>query len=421
MPRRESDDRPITDKLVRNLEPSETGYRIFYDGGAKRIAGFGVLITAAGNRSFILTYRNQDGRQRRYTIGTYGSNQWSVAAARKKAGLLKRAVANGKDPLETKQQTRAAPTMKDLCRRYEEEHLPKKRESSAGDDRSMIKHIIKPSFRSRKVAAVTHSDIDKLHQSLKAIPYRANRTLALLSKMFSLAIKWGWRADNPVKGVERFPEAKRTGYLKPGEFEPLSKALVEYPVTVPRSELATQAANVIRMLLLTGARAGEVLQCEWSQLDLEAGEWIKPGSTTKQKTEHRVPLSDPALSLLKEILADAKKDEKGEPVSRYVFPSRNPDKPISEIKDEWHAIRDMAGLKSLRLHDLRHSFASVLASKGASLPMIGALLGHSDPSTTARYTHLFSDPLRVLADEVGHVVTGTKSAEVVKLREDGAT
>ena len=106
-------------------------------------------------------------------------------------------------------------------------------------------------------------------------------------------------------------------------------------------------------------------------------------------------------------------------MSRYVFPSRDPNKPIPDFRDEWYAIRKMADLEDVRVHDLRHSFASVMASKGASLPMIGALLGHSNPITTARYSHLFTDPLRTLVDEVGHVVTGTKSAEVTPIRKDG--
>jgi integrase len=418
MPRRESDDTPITDKLVRSLEPPETGYKKIYDGGPKRIAGFGVLITAADRRSFILTYRNEEGRQRRYTIGTYGPDQWSVAAARKKAGALKRAIANGDDPLEAKQQTRSAPTMRDLCDRYCEEHLPDKRESGAKNDRAMIRNTVKPKLGNRKVAAVTHSEIDKLRRDLKQTPFLANRTLSLLSTMFSLAMKWGWRSDNPAKGVTRYPEPKRTRYLTPDEFKRLTEALSKYPEMAKRPKFAAQVANVVRLLLLTGARSGEVLKAEWSQFNLEKGEWVKPGGTTKQKTEHRVPLSAPAVTLLKDILADAKTDNDGKLVSRFVFPGRNPDRPIPEFKDEWPVIRDMADLSDVRAHDLRHSFASVLASKGASLPMIGALLGHTNPATTARYTHLFSDPLRVLADEVGHVVTGTESDNVEPLRKD---
>jgi integrase len=238
--------------------------------------------------------------------------------------------------------------------------------------------------------------------------------------MLSLAIKWGWRSDNPARGIERYPEAKRTRYLTPNEFERLTKALAKYPDTVRRPDFARQVANIIRLLLLTGARSGEVQKAEWSQFELESGEWVKPGSTTKQKTEHRVPLSAPALSLLKDILADAEKGTDGKPASRYVFPGRNPDMPIPEFRDEWYAIRKLADLNDVRVHDLRHSFASVMASKGASLPMIGALLGHSNPITTARYAHLFSDPLRTLVDEVGHVVTGTKKADVTPIRKDGA-
>ncbi len=420
MPRRITEDEPITDKLVKGLERPEKGSRIWYDGGPKRISGFGIRATAGGSKAFVLTYRNKEGRDRRLTIGTYSPNEWSVAAARKRAGELKRLIDTGADPLEEQVEARKAPTIADLCDRYISDHLPRKRESSAREDKAMIRNIIKPKLGRRKVKAVTHAEVDKLHRDLRPTPYRANRTLALLSKMFSLAAKWGWRADNPAKGVERYTEEKRTRYLSVQEFKQLTEALAGYPKTATRPDWAAKVANVVRLLLLTGARSGEVLKAEWSQFDLEKGEWIKPGSTTKQKTAHIVPLSAPAVTLLQGIHETAEKGEDGKPISAYVFPGRGPDAPIAEFKDEWAAIREAAGIPDVRVHDLRHSFASVLASKGASLPMIGALLGHSNPATTARYAHLFSDPLRTLADEVGHVVTGTKSAEVVEMRKNGA-
>jgi integrase len=257
--------------------------------------------------------------------------------------------------------------------------------------------------------------------------------LALVSKMFSLAIKWGWRTDNPCRGVERFPEAKRARYLAPEELKRLTEALAAYPddcaaKAKARGLLADgqararmigqRGADAVRLLLLTGARRGEVLGARWDQIDLERGVWSKPGSTTKQKTEHIAPLSAAAVTLLKQLKDRAPKGENGALASPFVFASGEGH--MYELNDEWRAIREAAKLPDLRLHDLRHSFASLLASGGASLPMIGALLGHSNPNTTSRYAHLFSDPLRKLADEVGHVVTGTKPAEVVRLPKGGA-
>ena len=394
----------ITDKLVKGLAAPSTGNRIVYD---DKVPGFGVRTTAAEAKSFILNYRNVEGRERRLTIGAYPT--WSVEAARKRAVKEKRGIAAGGDPLETKTTTRKAPTVADLTELYIEEWLPRKRPSSRVEDKSIIAKIIKPKIGNRKVAAITHADINRLHREIsKTTPTRANRIVALLSKMFSLAIKEGWRADNPCRGIERNPEEKRNRYLSSEELGRLTIALSECR--------DARAAGVVRLCLLTGCRRGEAMAATWDQLDLGVGIWIKPGATTKQKTEHRVPLSAAAVTLLASILEGAPKGKDGEPVSPYVFPGKTPDVPLTNIRDAWQSIRVAAGIPDVRLHDLRHTYASILASAGLSLPVIGALLGHTQPATTARYTHLFDDPLRKATDIVGAVVTGQRSAEVLPLK-----
>jgi integrase len=220
--------------------------------------------------------------------------------------------------------------------------------------------------------------------------------------MFGLAIRWGWRSDNPAKGIERNPEEKRHRYLAGDELGRLTAALAEHE--------DQQAANIIRLLLLTGARRGEVQAAKWEQLDLTAGVWVKPGSTTKQKTLHRVPLSGPARQLLADLRVKAAKD------AQYVFPGRGGEGHRIEIKGDWAAICKAANISAARMHDLRHTYASVLASAGLSLPVIGALLGHSQPATTARYSHLFDDPLRVATERAADLITGKPSAEIVLLK-----
>jgi len=392
----------ITDKLVKESEAPETSNRITYDTDVK---GFGVRVTAAGAKAFILNYR-AGGRERRYTIGAYPD--WSVAGARDEAKKLKRRIDLGDDPMGKRHSERAAPTVEDLADRYAEEHLPKKRPSSRRDDQAMIDQIILPRLGKMKVADVRHADIDRLHREVtKRAPYRANRCAALLSKMLSLAVKWEMRLDNPAKGIERNPEVKRTRYLAGDELARLTAALAEHPEQT--------SANVVRLLLLTGARRGEVLSATWDQFDLEAGVWIKPSAHTKQKTEHRVPLSGPAMQLLS--------DMHGEIGGSCLFPGKSPDVPLTEIKHFWAAICRKANIKDCRIHDLRHTYASILASAGMSLPVIGALLGHTQPNTTARYSHLFDDPLRQATERVGAVVTAAgngKTAEVVKLRGGAA-
>lgn len=389
----------LTDTLVKNLPTPDKGNRITYDNAVK---GFGVRVTAGGSRSFILNYRTRTGRERRYTIGSYPD--WKTGPARTEAGELKKRVDRGEDPMGEIEAGRAAPTVLDLCQRYEDESLPKKRPASQRNDKAMIKREIKPALKHLKVSEVRFADVDDLHRKItkRGAPIVANRVVALLSKMFTLSIRWGWRADNPAKGVERNQEQKRHRYLSADEMAALTKALTEHD--------DQQAANIIRLLLLTGARRGEVQAMRWDALDLTDGVWTKPGSTTKQKTMHRVPLSAPARQLLSELRGKADDD------AEYVFPSRMGGHRV-ELKKNWAALRKAAGIPDVRMHDLRHTYASVLASAGMSLPIIGALLGHSQPATTARYAHLFDDPLRKATDTVGAIVTGTdKSAEVVPLK-----
>ena len=201
--------------------------------------------------------------------------------------------------------------------------------------------------------------------------YQANRTVALLSRMFNLSVRWGWRADNPAKGIERNQETKRHRYLSADELARLTRALAEHH--------DRQAANMFRLLLLTGARRGEVLACRWNDLDLTEGVWTKPGATKKQRTIHRVPLSAPARQLLADLYAERDGSE-------YVFPGRVGGHRV-EVKAAWAAVCKAGKDQDLRIHDLRHSFASQLVSAGFSLPIIGALLGHTQPATTHRYAH----------------------------------
>ena len=325
MPDRKSDDVALSDKLAKAATSEGKAQRIIYDGGKRAVRGFGLRVTAAGAKAFVLTYWNAEGRQRRYTIGTYPL-PYSVEAARKKAGQLKRQIHNGQDPLEKRTATRTAPTVADLCDRYIEDHLPRKRPASQAEDKSMIARVLKPKLGARKVAAVTHAEVDKLHRDLKTTPYRANRVLALVSKMFNLAIRWDWRPDNPAQGVERYSEAKRVRYLTADELKRLTAALETYPnqragevrerrghnvkpETVANARRNAQTAcDVVRLLLLTGCRRGEALGATWDQLNLESGVWTKPGATTKQKTAHIAPLGEAAVALLKRIHDEAPKD-----------------------------------------------------------------------------------------------------------------
>jgi integrase len=408
MPRRATEH--LTDRTIRGLPCPAQGAVITYDAD---VAGFGIRITANGVRSFVLNYV-ANGRERRMTIGRFPT--WSATAAREEARALRRKVDAKVDPLDEQdahlraaEAVRTAPTMRDLFDRYAAEHLPRKAPRAAADDRSMWKQLVLPRLGAMKVAAVSPADIDALHAQISASrPVRANRVVEVIRKAFNLAIRWGWRADNPAFGVHRNHEEKRARYLSPNEILKLSDALLAHPEKT--------SANAIRLLMLTGARRSEVLGARWDMFDLDTGIWVKPSAHTKQREVHRVPLSAPAIELLKEI--------KGAAIGPYVFPGAD-DKPLTDIKRTWLSVCRKAGLAervpaytrtgrmitlddsarhmtwraTARIHDLRHTYASVLASQGLSLPIIGALLGHTQPQTTARYAHLLDDPLRAATEK----------------------
>ena len=369
MPRRANE--RLTDRLVRALPLPTKGANITYDAA---VPGFGARVTANGARSFVLNFVSAR-RERRMTIGQFPT--WSATAAREEARSLRRKIDAGIDPMTERAglnaraaAERLAPTVADLFARYDAEHLPLKSARAAADDRSMWHNIVLPRIGMAKVAEVKPTDIDSLHTEVtRTRPVRANRMVEVVRKAFNLAIRWGWRADNPASGVRRNQEEKRARYLSAAEIIRLSETLSAHPERV--------SANAIKLLMLTGARRNEVLTARWNMFDLETGVWIKPSAHTKQRKEHRVPLSAAARQLLAEIKVDA--------IGQYVFRGRK-NGPLTDIKRTWVAACAQAGIHDCRIHDLRHTYASILASAGLSLPIIGALLGHTQPQTTARYS-----------------------------------
>jgi len=382
----------LSDAIIKRLPLPEQGARISYD---LDLPGFGIRITAADARSFVLNYRTKGGRERRYTIGHFPN--WRTGDARRKARDLKRLIDDGGDPLGEIEAEREAPTVAELWDRFEREHLPRKRPGTAVDYRSMLARHLRPHFgRHVKVADVTFDDLVRLHSRITSAghPYRANNVIRLASKLFNLSIRWGYREDNPCKGIEKNYEARRKRYLTADELARLTAALAKH-----RDK---QAADCFRVMMLTGCRRGEALAMRWADLDLAAGKWSKPAASTKQRQDHIVPLSAPTLQLLSEIRAA--QSSKNKPLGTYVFDGNGSTAHVTRVQRVWRNVLKAAKLSDLRIHDLRHSFASQLVSSGASLPLIGALLGHSNPTTTHRYAHLFDDPMRKAVDRVGAVI-----------------
>lgn len=374
----------LSKSLVEELPVQDTEY-VAWDAN---LPGFGVRTKPSGNRSYVVQYRNRkSGLSRRKTLGQHGP-LLTFDQAWKRARILLSEALKGNDPVVEERLVRVAPTVRDLAMDYMKEHaIPKKRAKSVANDQFMLDRFILPQLGGKKVSAVNGREVQALHGSLKKTPYQANRVLALLSKMFSLAMQWEWRNNNPVKGIQRYHEEPRDRWLPDDELNRLLAALLDHP--------NRRAATVLKFHLLTGARIGEVLSARWDDIDFDRGVWTKPSHHTKQKRKEHLPLSGPALALLSDMRS------RSDPSEVYLFPGDMPEKSLQGIKRFWKRLRDQAGLQNYRIHDNRHTHASHLVSSGLSLEIVGKLLGHTNPLTTKRYAHLADSPLRAATERFG--------------------
>jgi integrase len=389
----------LTNEFIANLGAPASGAETFWEDDA-RVRGFGIRVYAGGSRSFFINYR-VDGRERRYTIGAFP--RWSASAARERAKELRKLVDAGQDPAGEKRERREAPTVQDLIDRYVADHLPTKTaKGRENDERRMLAEIGRRLDSRAKVTDIHDGDIRKMHRDITASgrPVRANRILAVASKMFSLALvsrageNRPWRSaalGNPCKGVERNREESKERFYSQPELAAISDALAEYP--------GQTAADCVRLIMLTGCRPGEAMLAAWKQFDAEPGYWIKPSAHTKQRKVHKLPLSPPALELVERLRQGRAEG------ANWVFPGHHAGEPIVALWHVWHFVRNRAGLgEGARLYDLRHSFASIGAGGGLSLPVIGRLLGHTQQRTTQRYAHLADDPLREAAARIAGTI-----------------
>jgi integrase len=392
----------LTKRTIDAIKATDKDLILFDD----ELPGFGLRIKPNGARSFLIQYRQQ-GRTRRLTLGRYG--RLTPDEARKLARQHLADVGRGGDPSEERHRDRNAPTLAEFADRYMQEHaLGKKKPRSAESDRRMLRDVILPRLGRRKVEDIARSEVDKLHQSLAPTPYWANRVLALLSKMFNLAERWGVRpeATNPCRYVDKFPEKRRERFLSGAELARLGEVLAaaERSAAEPPPVIAA-----LRLLILTGCRKSEILTLRWEEVDLERGALHLHDSKTGPKN---VPLGAAAAEVLAGLPRVA-----GNP---FVFPGERQGSHWVNVERSWRRIRQAAGFPELRIHDLRHSYASVGAAAGLGLPVIGRILGHTQASTTQRYTHFADDPLRAAADrisnEIAAAMRGGPAGEVIPFR-----
>ena len=372
----------LTKKLVEKAGIRDKDYVIF----DSTLPGFGVRILPSGRRSYLVQYR-RGRRYRRMAIGYHGV--LTTEKARAEAIRILGEVVSGKDPAAERSEARHAPTIADLCQRTIQEYsVHHCKPSTVVGYRALVKSYINPRIGRISVAEITRTDIARFHHEVRYAPYQANRCLQFMSKMFNLAEIWGLRPDgsNPCRHVKKYPEKKRERFLSPEELKRLGDTLREcedYHLETP------SAIAALRLLILTGCRLGEIMTLKWEYVDFEKGALHLPDSKTGAKTVHIGRAAVEALGRIKRL-----------PGNPWVIYGKLPGARLTDLQHPWRRIRKRAKLDDVRIHDLRHSFASSAVNTRYSLPMIGKLLDHSQVQTTARYAHLAADPVREAADRV---------------------
>ena len=320
---------------------------------------------------------------------------------------------------------RSASTFKEIADLFLSEHVgPKRKFSTAQSYESLLNAYAIPALGNRKAEAVTRAEVARLHGQIGDRPYQANRLLAVIGSLYTFAERRGLvpESRNPAKKIEKFPEDRRERFLTPEELERLGAAIREGETVgiawredgdAPKSKhlakeenqrtlLSPDAAAALRLLVFTGARLREILHLRWDHVDLGRGLLLLPDSKTGRKT---IVLNRPALEILQ-----------AHPRSgSYVISGTHPDRPRTDLKKPWSAVCRRAGLEGVRLHDLRHTFASIGAGASLGLPIVGKLLGHSQAQTTARYAHLDADPLLRAANLIGERIESAMNPPAVTI------
>jgi len=346
------------------------------------LPGFGVRVYGAGRLTYVVQSRGPDG-SRRATLGRHVDLTPSQARARAAAAIAR--IKAGEDPLPGKEDPSVEPTVEDLAKRFMEAHVGVECKASTGNRyRQLLRNHILPALGEVPVAEVEREHVAALHHALRDRPATANGARFVLSKMFALAEAWGLRPkhSNPCRSVRKYRPRYRERFLSRAEYRRLGRVLEEAGAWPP-------AVAAIRLLMLTGCRSEEIASLKWDDVDRGAGELRLRDTKTGPR---RVPLTPTAVELLDGIERIA-----GNP---WVFPGKNPGSRVARLANHWQVLREKADLPDVRLHDLRHSYASRALAVGESLSMIGKLLGHVKVETTARYAHLARDAEKVAAARI---------------------
>jgi integrase len=379
----------LTKRSVEALRVQATNY-IAFDA---ELPGFGVRIMPSGKRFFLVQYRRH-GRTRRVMLGQFGPLTAEVAR-RQALMLLAQARSGGSDPAAERDALRQSLTVEQLGARFLKEHVAVRcKPTTQSEYRRSVELFIDPFLGKQRIRSVTTADVAELHGSLSYIPYQANRTLGVLSKMMSVAEIWGLRDrhSNPCEDIQRYPEHKRERFLSLKEVKALGRAL---DAAESDGSEGKYACTAFRLLLLTGCRLSEIQRLRWEHVYLDEGELRLPDSKTGAKTVH---LGAAAIALLRSLPRVEK--------NPFVIAGKNSGWYLTDLQRPWRRIRSVAVLNEVRIHDLRHTFASGGLAVGEGLSMIGKLLGHTQVQTTARYAHLAADPVKQAADKIAERLAG---------------
>lgn len=419
-------DTRISKRTLDQIEPTGREF-VIWDADLK---GFGVRVRPNGTKSYIVSYRAGNGRRaptRKLTIGSIG--KLTPDQARTEARKVIAAVALGDDPVVDKRAEQKSLTVAELGRAFLEEHVqPKRKPATAYIYEHAITAHITPCLGHIRVDQLNRTMVANFHLRMKARPSMANYALAVVASMFSFAQKRGYVTEgaNPASRIEKYPEQHRQRFLTHEELAQVGDALREAETvglpwsiddTKPTSKHMPRLGSrrtvfgpypvaAIRLLLLTGCRLREILNLRWTYIDFDRGIIFLPDSKTGKKP---VVLNAAAL----DVLASIPK------AGSYVIPGNDPERPRHDLRKIWAAVCRQCGLVGVRIHDLRHTFASVGAGSGLGLPIVGKLLGHTQPSTTARYAHLDTDPVRRASNHIGSSISMSLNATSVRVKKHG--
>lgn len=424
----------LTKRVVDGAAPRAARYTLF-DAGEGCVKGFGLRVFPSGKKSWIFEYRAGEGGRRsakkRITIGSVGD--FTADEARRRADMLRAKTKIGEDPQAEKAENRKAMTVAELSAIFLTDHVESKRKiRTYGHYEDILNRIVLPAIGAMKAKDVSRGDVARIHLAWRQTPFQANRMLAIIGSMYGFAGRRGIVAEgaNPARSIEKYAEDRRERFLSASELERLGAAIREAETTgipweinlekktqhVPKGKRETvigqHAAAALRLLIFTGARLREILHLKWAEVDLQRGLLLLPDSKTGRKT---IVLNAPAMEVLSSL------PRIGDFVIASESAGTDEEKPRSDLKRPWAMVSRRAGLDGVRLHDLRHTYASYGASGGLGLPVIGKLLGHAEARTTQRYAHLDNDPLRRASEAIANTIAsamgeGRESAKIVQLK-----